>query len=136
MDSLPSLKGSVAIQRIYIYFEKNFNSQKFDPISRKTRKNMDSEESGTTKRGRGRGRTARGRGTSTRARGRGRGRGRKAKVIESDEDASPEQPDIEDVDASIEEKPQEPETIIVAPADSATDEKENEIVPPTSEFIN
>lgn len=98
---------------------------------------MDSEESGTTKRGRGRGRTPRGRGTSTRARGRGRGRGRKAKVIESDEEASPEQPDIEEVDASIEEKPQEPEPTIVAPADSATDEKENEIIPPpTSKFIN
>lgn len=104
-------------------------------IEKKTRKTMDSEEGGTTKRGRGRGRAARGRAASTRARGRGRGRGRKAKVIESDEEASPEQPETEDVDASIEEKPVEPEPVVVAPAEPATEEKENEIVPPTSKFV-
>lgn len=97
---------------------------------------MESEETGTTKRGRGRGRAARGRGTSTRARGRGRGRGRKAKVIESDDEASPEQPDTEDVDASIEEKPQEIEAVAIVPPpiDTATEEKENEIIPPTSKL--
>lgn len=97
---------------------------------------MDSEASGPTKRGRGRGRAARGRAASTRARGRGRGRGRKAKVIESDEEASPEQPETEDIDASIEEKPQEAEPMVIATTDAATEEKENEIIPPTSKFIS
>lgn len=96
---------------------------------------MDSEDTGTTKRGRGRGRTARGRGTTTRARGRGRGRGRKAKVIESDEEASPEQPEIDDTNASIEEKSQAVEPNVVTPIDTATDEKENEVVAPTSKFF-
>lgn len=97
---------------------------------------MDSEDTGTTKRGRGRGRAARGRGTSTRARGRGRGRGRKAKVIESDEEASPEQPDTEDIEPTIEEKPLETEQVaaVPPPVDTATEEKENEIIPPTSKF--
>lgn len=95
---------------------------------------MDSEETGTTKRGRGRGRAARGRGTSTRARGRGRGRGRKAKIIESDEEASPEQPDTEEVDASIEEKPQEILLVTTTTVNTPTEEKENEIIPPKSKF--
>lgn len=95
---------------------------------------MDSEETGTTKRGRGRGRTARGRATTTRARGRGRGRGRKAKVIESDEEASPEQPETEETNISTEEKPQATEQNIAPTNDSATDEKENEVVLPASKF--
>lgn len=96
---------------------------------------MDSEDTGTTKRGRGRGRAARGRGTSTRARGRGRGRGRKAKVIESDEEASPEQPDTEEVETVNDEKPVEIlEQVNTTPAEIATEEKENEIIPPTSKF--
>lgn len=96
---------------------------------------MDLEDTGTTKRGRGRGRAARSRGASTRARGRGRGRGRKAKVIESDEEASPEQTEIEDANASIDDKTQAVEPIAVTPIDTATEEKENEVVPPTSKFI-
>lgn len=104
---------------------------------------MDAE--GGTKRGRGRGRgSTRGRAASTRARGsRGRGRGRKAKVnIESDEEQLPEQIEIENVavvDPPSKEETQSTENESVAVSTTnvsepllATEEKENEIVPPTS----
>lgn len=106
---------------------------------------MDSEDTGTTKRGRGRGRSTRARATSTRARGRGRGRGRKAtKVIESDEEGSPEPQETEDVDTSIDEK-SPPDTILVTtttvsapvqPAETVVEEKETENIPPTSKFFS
>lgn len=70
-----------------------------------------------------------------RGRGRGRGRGRKAsRVIESDEEVSLEQPEQEEVEASVDEKSHEettPATVVVA----ATEEKENDIHPPTSMFV-
>lgn len=104
---------------------------------------MDAE--GGTKRGRGRGRgSTRGRAASTRARGtRGRGRGRKAKVsIESDEEILPEPTEIENiavVDIPNKEETQltENEPVAVSTTNTsepllATEEKENEIVPPTS----
>lgn len=68
--------------------------------------------------------------TRARGRGRGRGRGRKAsRVIESDEEISPEQPEQEEVDAPTEEKPLEEPTPV-----PAAEEKENDIHPPTSMF--
>lgn len=104
---------------------------------------MDAE--GGTKRGRGRGRgSTRGRAASTRARGsRGRGRGRKAKVnIESDEEILSEQTEIESVaivDPPNKEEAQstENESVAVSTTNAsepllAAEEKENEIVPPTS----
>lgn len=94
---------------------------------------MDSDE-GVTKRGRGRRKGTTTRGASTpraRGRGRGRGRGRKtSRVIESDDEGSPEQQTNDELDASNEEKPIEqtlPET---------SEEKENEIHPPASKNLN
>lgn len=92
------------------------------------------ENAGATKRGRGRGRAAstRTRGASTRAKGRGRGRGRKAKIIESDEEIPSQQTEIEETVSQSEEKLQDDDVAATSKADAPADEKENEVVPPTS----
>lgn len=65
-----------------------------------------------------------------RGRGRGRGRGRKAsRVIESDEEVSPEQPEQEELEATVDEKAHEEPTPVPV---VAAEEKENDIHPPTS----
>lgn len=60
-------------------------------------------------------------------RGRGRGRGRKTRVIESDEEPSPEQ---------LQEDAEEIEEKTVQPPAPSLEEKENEIVPPTSKLMS
>lgn len=60
-----------------------------------------------------------------RGRGRGRGRGRKSRVIESDEEPSPEQSQ-EDIAEAVEKTEDAP----VQPIQPSVEEKENEVVPP------
>lgn len=69
-----------------------------------------------------------------RGRGRGRGRGRKAsRVIESDEEVSPEPLEAEELEATVEAKtPEEPTPAPVVPAE----EKENDVHPPPSMFCS
>lgn len=72
--------------------------------------------------------------TRARGRGRGRGRGRKAsRVIESDEEVSPELLEQEELEATVDEKtPEEPTPAPVVLAE----EKENDIHPPASMFCS